>query len=154
MGNENCRKPGGQPGNLNAAKHGARTDRPVVLGEWGEHHTTSYQHGKHLRRWLERHVTDSQGQVSLEAGLEIDAAVRWEMTAKITQNLIAKNPNLEPDQVVSYLNTIANATRQRNAAVAKLGINGKAADGDPWEKLDSQAGLDANLTEGGPQGGQ
>ena len=124
-------------GNTNRLLHGARTDRPVVLGEWGERHTTAYQYGKKLRRVLERQAGYGQTGGDPMVGLLIDGAVRWEMVAQITRKLIADNPDLQPDQVVSYLNTVAHATRQRNAAARDLLAkhNGATAGGIDVEGL-------------------
>lgn len=81
---------------------------------------------------------DSQGTLSLLKVAQINECLRWETVARIVQRLIADLPEMPADQIVSHLNTVGNATRQRNAIMTKL-LNGKAGDiaDDPWTLLDA-----------------
>ncbi len=59
------------------------------------------------------------------------------MVARVTQRLVADHPEMPPAEVVSSLNTVGNATRQRNAIMTKL-LDGKTDPAaDPWSVLDS-----------------
>ena len=88
-------------GNTNAMRTGNRTsDRdwpwpragPEVQGRlWGS---------KLFRKTLEGQVRDSQGGLSLLAVGQCNECVRWEMAARLTQRLVADNPDMPPEQVV------------------------------------------------------
>jgi len=103
----------------------------------GKQYATINVHLWQLRKALESQVTKSQGGLSLVNVAKINEALRWEMTARVTQKLIADTPTMPPDKVISALNTIGNATRNRNAIMAKL-LDGKtvADAADPWSALD------------------
>ncbi len=125
------------PGNYNSLRTGNRTPRAgLVLAELGPKYKAIYQNTKQFRKSLESLVTPAHGQLSLLDVGRINEAVRWEVVSRIVLKLVADNPAMPPGEVVSSLNTVANATRNRNAIMAKL-LNGKEtnAASDPWAAL-------------------
>ncbi len=126
------------PGNVNALKSGNRTDRAgIALAQLGKRYAGIYHALKILRRAVEKHVAGPLGTVDLGMGAKINEAVRWEMVARVTQKLIADHPEMPPGETISALNTVANATRQRNAMLGKL-LDGKVTGDDPWAVIDSE----------------
>lgn len=126
-----------QPKNTAGLRNGSRTKRAgLVLAELGPKYKAIYQNTKQFRKSLESLVTPAHGQLSLLDVGRINEAVRWEVVSRIVLKLVADNPAMPPGEVVSSLNTVANATRNRNAIMAKL-LNGKEtnAASDPWAAL-------------------
>ena len=115
---------------------GNRTKRSgLALAALGQRYKGVYQALKLFRKTLEGQVRDSQGGLSLLAVGQCNECVRWEMAARLTQRLVADNPDMPPEQVVSSLNAIGNATRNRNAVLGRL-LNGKTdSPGDPLDSL-------------------
>ena len=135
-------------GNCNRLTTGYRTERHgMVLATLGDRYSGIYQDLKKLRRDLEVYLPDSKGPDRLTAVAVINEAMRWEMTARVAQRLIADNAGLPPEQVIIHLNTATNATRNRNAAIARLLKDGKATDqGDLWATLDRQKATEESHT--------
>ncbi len=131
--------PGGQPGNPSQLTTGKRTQRHgMVLAELGTKYPAIYRDIRHLRRVLERQTADPDGTIPVLTGAKINQACRWELTARIAQRMVADG-NLGPAETLNALNTMTHATRQRDALLGKLDLNGSLAeDGDVWGKLDAQ----------------
>ena len=129
-----------QPENTAALRNGNRTKRGgIVLAELGKRYSTIYNSLKDLRRALEKRVLADCGSIDFGAAAKINEALRWEMTARVTQRLIADTPAMTPSETISALNTIGNATRNRNAIMSKL-LDGKSAAAvanDPWQAIDN-----------------
>ncbi len=139
LANETPEKPVSRKlGNTNAMRTGNRTKRSgLALAALGQRYKGVYQALKLFRKTLEGQVRDSQGGLSLLAVGQCNECVRWEMAARLTQRLVADNPDMPPEQVVSSLNAIGNATRNRNAIMGRL-LNGKASPvSDVWAALDA-----------------
>ena len=142
-----------KPGNSAAIRNGNRTTRRggIVLAELGKKYSAVYDSLKTMRRALESLVAGPQGQIDLLTVAKINEALRWEMTARIQQRVITDNPAMPPAEIISALNGIGNATRNRNAIMAKL-LNGKTTDpaaDDPWLAL-----LDSPEATGGERSGE
>lgn len=130
---------GAPRGNTNALRTGNSTARGgIVLAELGKRHASIYHSLKAMRKALEHHAAGPNGTVDLLTIAKINEALRWEMTARVTQRLIANTPDMPPGEVISALNTIGNATTKRNALLNKL-LDGTtvAAANDPWSVLDN-----------------
>jgi len=137
----------GHTGNLNALKHGGRIGgKPnrerygMVLSGLGQKYVTAYLQVKKFRSCLEAHAESRHGSIPLETIALIDAAARWEMTAKVAQWQLRLHEDLSATETVSILNTVTHATRQRNAIISKLGLDGSdPGDGtagvNPWDAL-------------------
>ena len=125
----------GKLGNTNAMRTGNRTKRSgLALAALGQRYKR-VSGFKLFRKTLEGQVRDSQGGLSLLAVGQCNECVRWEMAARLTQRLVADNPDMPPEQVVSSLNAIGNATRNRNAIMGRL-LDGKTdLPGDPLDLL-------------------
>ena len=125
-------------GNTNALRTGHRTQRAgIVLGELGKRHRSVYQQVKSLRRGLESLLRDAQGQLPLMVVAQVNEACRWELVARIAQKAVADAAENTPaSELLSLLNTGANATRNRNSIMGRL-LDGKPQSGiDPWAILD------------------
>lgn len=80
----------------------------------------------------------SYEQVSLGQAATINLVCRFEATARLVDKLIADNPDRPPAEIISDLKIAAWAAQQRNATLAKLGLNDTNVDGaDPWDALDN-----------------
>ena len=100
-----------------------RPNRPLALGEWGKPFKGATIRGRVFRRELERHVSSDPETIPLSIALCIDAAVRWEMIAKVCQILVRNgHEDMPPDRMLDFLRAYSNAVLERNRAAAKIGI--------------------------------
>ena len=120
--------PVGAPlGSANNLIHGKRTERHgMVLANLGEKYPAIYRDIRHLRKVLERHKANPDKTIPVAIAARINQACRWELTARIAQWMVAHD-NLGPAEKLNALNTMTNATRQRDSLIARLGLNGEPA---------------------------
>jgi hypothetical protein len=124
-------------GNTNAVRHGSRSKRSgVVLAALADRHAAIAVDLRRLKRTLDPYVQHRQGADRLKAVAMVNEICRWEMSARVMQKTMATE-SLSPELMLTYLNSIGNATRNRNAMITKLVGDGKGSDGiaDPWLAL-------------------
>jgi hypothetical protein len=136
----------GVPENKNAWKHGARSERHALpIGTYGNDYEAIYNGIRGVRRHVERYVPNRQGAEGMKIDAQVNELCAWEAARRIVQRLIAKgtekdaSPRLTSDQIVSYLATMTNAVRQRNAVLNRLLGDGAASPAnDAWAQFYAQ----------------
>jgi len=109
---------GGQPGNLNALKHGGRTQRHglVLLGIGDAYPDIAHD----VRRWARRReaiaAEGNGGVLTDEAREAVNLAARWEATARVHHRL-AGQANGDPEKGLYHLTAAAKATEKRQAVI-------------------------------------
>lgn len=128
----------GPPGNSHNFRHGARAaDRHgVALGILPRSCFTVQRAVADVRRNLEAAVLEVKGAISVGDAALIATACRWQQVALLTQRLLRVNDaDLKPDQKVSYVTQIAEASEKSDRAMKALGLAGAGAsstDADPF----------------------
>jgi hypothetical protein len=126
----------GTPENVNAVRHGGRSRRNgIVLAALASRHAAIAVDLRRLKRTLDPYVQQRQGADRLRAVAMANEICRWEMSSRVMQKTMATE-SLSPELTLSYLNSIGNATRNRNALISKL-LDGQVDPADPWASLDA-----------------
>ena len=120
---------------IDALLRGVRDSRPLVLGQWGVQFKSCYQDGKKFRRALEASALDVYGVVPISVAILIDTATRWETVCRICQRLVAGGGKSAVSQTLSIVKNYCYALGQRNAAIAKLGIDVRQVQKETTESL-------------------
>jgi len=132
---------GGQPGNMNASKHGRRSDRMgMVVASLARHHR-GIQGDLHLmRRGLEKQARQSLGldgnlPALINSGIAL--VVSNHRLARQAQRRAAEISLDDPDRAIQLEQTAIKALQDAHETLRRLGIDAAAGDGDgdPWAAL-------------------
>lgn len=108
---------GGQPGNINAQRHGLRSSSP------GKGNRAIERDSWAFRGSIERAVFLVKGAISVVDACTISRAVRCEVRARLCGRWLEKaGDELTFTERLNCVRDIDNATRERDRAISDLGI--------------------------------
>lgn len=114
------RKRGAQPGNVNAVRHGMRSERHgLALGVLGKKHRGIYQSAVRFRRAIETALVRAGRQLSLIDHARIQSIVRLEIGARLMEHA-TRDGDVPPAEVRSHRAMILQNTLQRDRLLADL----------------------------------
>ncbi len=119
-------KPGGQPGNQSAAKHGLRMTVSALPSGCHFISQSCYQLRRHLESWcLER-----RGEIGLWESCCIQTAIRYEQVSQLCARWLREaNGKLTHAERLGYAKQIAEASDRRDRVLQRLGLDKSDADG-------------------------
>jgi len=108
-------------GNVNAVRHGARSKRHgVVLARLGKRYAEPYHAALQLRREVETLLGAENGTLTLMQTARIQTLCRLEMSARIAELTLRKDPDLSADAVRQLRHAINTTSRERDNLLAEL----------------------------------
>jgi len=135
---ENKRPKRGAPfGHARGVRTGVRTDRHgLVMSRLSKLYPTQYAQIWTFRKRLEAEVVRIHGKISYTHTAEINMAVRYEMTARIAEHLVATG---ESENVMTDMNTVVKMGEKRNRCIKRLNLDKPGKPGNnSWDELDEQ----------------
>lgn len=134
---DNARRVGAPPGNVNAVKHGQRSKRHgLVHAKLGRRFANAYGHANQLRKAVEALVTERHGSLSLLQQAKVQSLLRLEEGIRACEKLIAETPGMDAAEVRQQRYAIAQWTIQRDSLLAALMGDGDGP-ADPWAALNA-----------------
>ena len=122
--------------------HGCHSKAPtrIVLSRLSTRYPQCYKQVCDFRRSLEKEVEAVYGKIDVTLASEINLACRWELTARVIEQLISTGGSLN---VAADIRCAAQATKERAAIIRKLKLRGKQQEkgpaNDEWAALDEGA---------------
>lgn len=130
---------GPRPGNVNAVRHGARSDRGgIVLAKLGKRFAPAYRHAVQLRRAVESLISAKHGSVPLLAIAKISTLCRLEVSCRASELAIRDTPNMTADELRQHRSMIVQWSCQRDRLLASLVGDEAGVTVDPWAEVDLQ----------------
>ncbi|MFH1920159.1 MAG: hypothetical protein ABIP48_09780 [Planctomycetota bacterium] len=128
---------GGQPGNVNAVRHGHRSKRHgVVLARLGRRFRGAYVDVLKLRLQVEILLRQRYGELSLIQVGRVQTLARLEQSARALELTIRETPSMPAEELRGARHSICSWSRERDNILTEL-LGGKAVNGsDVWATLE------------------